>query len=259
MSMKVLIVEDERDTANLLEEIINQSGAFQVIGVQDSVEGAVHFLKDKMAELDLLFLDIQLADGLSFQIFEQISCTIPSVFCTAYDAFMLKAFKHNGIDYILKPFVDEDVFAALNKVIQIKGLYSRDLKPLSEKILSALMSQKKDIPKSILVQRGQTMIPISVNQIHILHLEHETVRVYCSDNHQYALYRTLDDLQTQLDSAYFFRINRQMLINREAITAIQPYTNRKVLLKTRVPTRQDVIVSRLKVPAFMKWIEDPSA
>jgi DNA-binding LytR/AlgR family response regulator len=254
--MNVLIVEDEIKTAQLLKELIESKPDFIVVSVQDSIEGTVSYLNRNKEKIDLLFLDIQLADGLSFEIFNQLQINIPIVFCTAYDKYMLKALKNNGVDYVLKPFEDQDIFNSLEKIKRLKSSFSKDTSnPLGN--VQALLREQKFFQKSIIAHVGEKMIPVAVDTIMLFHLEYETVNIYCSNNKKYHVFKRLDEIQSILDDKQFFRINRQMIINRDAVREIVPYFNRKVIVKTAFPIPEKAVVSRLKVTSFLSWLEKP--
>jgi DNA-binding LytR/AlgR family response regulator len=254
--MNVLIVEDEIKTAELLKELIENQPDFIVVSIQDSIESTVSYFKKNQDNIDLLFLDIQLADGQSFEIFNHVQINIPIVFCTAYDEYVLQAFKNHGIDYILKPFDDEDVFNSLEKIKRLKKSLSKDSFNNIEKIQS-LFQEKKSFQKSIIAHAGHKMIPIAIDKISLFHLENEAVNIYCSDNKKYVVFRRMDEIQSILDEKLFFRINRQMIINRNTVKEVEPWFNRKVIVKTTIPITQKLIVSRLKVTPFLDWLEKP--
>jgi DNA-binding LytR/AlgR family response regulator len=254
--MNVLIVEDEIKTAQLLKELIESKPDFIVVSIQDSIESTVSYLNKNKDKIDIMFLDIQLADGLSFEIFNHIQLNIPIVFCTAYDEYVLQAFKSNGIDYILKPFEDDDIFKSLEKTKKLKNSLSKDSLNNIEKIQS-LLKKKKSYQKSIIVYVGEKMIPINIDDISIFQLENEVIRIYCSDNKKYFVFKRMDEIESILDDKIFFRINRQMIINRNSIKEIEPFFNRKVIVKTNIPLSEKAIVSRLKVKPFLNWLEKP--
>jgi len=254
--MNVLIVEDEIKTAELLKELIESKPDFIVVSIQDSIETTVAYLEKNQDQIDLLFLDIQLADGKSFEIFNHLQLNLPIVFCTAYDDYVLQAFKSNGIDYILKPFDDEEIFNALDKINRLKDSLSKDSFKNYENMQS-LFQEKKVFQKSIIAHVGEKMIPITIDNILLFHLKNESVSIYCSNNTKYVVFKTMDEIESILDAQRFFRINRQMIVNRKAVKEIEPFFNRKVIVKTNLPLDEKAIVSRLKVTPFIKWIEKP--
>lgn len=254
--MNILIVEDERKTAELLKELIESQPDFLVVSVFDSIKNAVNYLSKNQEKIDLLFLDIQLADGQAFEIFEQLQVNVPVIFCTAYDEYLLRAFKNNGIDYILKPFDEDDIFKSLEKFNKLKSSLSKDSLITSEKIES-LFSKDKPLQKSFIVHYRDKMIPVAVDRIAFFHLENEIVNVYCFNKEKYSIFKKMDEIQSLLDDKLFFRINRQMIIHRKAVKEIEPYFNRKVIVKTSIPIPKKAIASRLKVSPFLKWLEKP--
>ena len=254
--MNVLIVEDEMKTAELLKGLIESNSDFIVVSIQDSIETTVAYLEKNQEKLDLMFLDVQLADGKSFEIFNHLQVSLPIVFCTAYDEYVLQAFKSNGIDYILKPFDEEDIFGALDKIKRLKDSLSKDSFKNYENIQS-LLQEKKVFQKSIIAHVGEKMIPISIDTILLFHLKNEAVSIYCSNNEKYVVFKTMDEIESILDAQRFFRINRHMIVNRKAVKEIEPFFNRKVIVKTNLLLDEKAIVSRLKVTPFIKWIEKP--
>jgi len=247
--MNVLIVEDEKHTAQLLREIINKNPDFEVVDSLESVEETVTYLSKHQQELDVLFFDIQLADGHSFEIFKHIDVVVPVIFCTAYDEYSLQAIKNNGIDYILKPFKEEEIGQALMKYKKLRNTIKGKITPI--KIQSPATFQQ-----SFLSQYREKSIIIKVQDIAIFAIEFEMTYMYCLDGKKYPLYKTLDYVSSVCDEQLFFRVNRQIILNRNAVTAFEPYFNRKVLVHTKIHFDQKIIVSRLKVSEFKKWLQN---
>ena len=248
--MNVLIIEDESHTASLLQEIIEQDDDFMVTEKLESVEEAVQYLHKYQNNLDLLFFDIQLADGKSFEIFKHIDVVTPVVFCTAYDEYTLEAIKNNGIDYILKPFKEEDVHDALKK-------YKKFLSNFQEKHVTPInfqSDQPKAFQQSFLTQfRGKSLIK-RVDEIALFHVENEMVYLYTFSGQKYPIFKKMEYVESVCDPDQFFRINRQMLVNRSSIISFEPYFNRKIILHLNVKMDDKAIVSRLKVPVFKEWL-----
>jgi two-component system response regulator LytT len=247
--MNVVIVEDELHTARLLHEIIESNEGFKVIQHLESIAEAVSYLARNSSIIDLLFFDIQLADGKSFEIFKHVDIAIPVIFCTAYDEFSLQAIQNNGINYILKPFRKEEVALALEKYKKL-FLQADDMKPVQimEEISNAWQ-------QNFLTQyRGRTIIK-SVDEIAAFCIEFETVYLYTFKNEKLPVYKNLEYIDSVCNPAYFFRINRKMLINKKAIKAFEALESRKVALKLTICIPHAVIVSRLKVSRFKKWLE----
>ena len=249
--MNVLIVEDELYTAELLKEVIEQDNDFIVVEKLESIVDTVTYLSKYQKNLDLLFFDIQLADGHSFEIFKHIDVTVPVVFCTAYDEFTLSAIKNNGIDYVLKPFKEVEIHEALKK-------YKKLLTNLRAKNPSPLHFQPKvnqQFQKSFLSRFREKTIIKRVDEIALFSLENDTVYLYTYDGFKYPLFKKLEYIQSVCDFNQFFRINRQMLVNRKAIVSFEPYFNRKIVIELKFSTEQKPIVSRLKVTSFKEWLE----
>jgi two-component system, LytTR family, response regulator LytT len=253
--MNILIIEDEKKTAVLLRDMIETHGERLVVNVCESIEESVVYLFKNQSKLDLIFMDIQLADGLSFEIFNQVQITIPVVFCTAYDDYTLKAFKNNGIDYILKPFKEEDIEQAFSKVELLKANFSTTT--FDSAVFKNLLYPEPVLQTSFLVRYREKMIPLSVSDIAFVWLENEMVSLLNFKGEKYQIAKTLEQIEQAVSTKNFFRINRQMIVSRTAIKDIEPYFNRKVVVHLNVSLPEKAIVSRLKVSPFLEWIEIP--
>ncbi|MBP1639382.1 MAG: response regulator transcription factor [Bacteroidetes bacterium] len=252
--MNILIIEDEPQTANILKSIIfDQQPQSQILAVLDSIESTTNFLTGKTVLPDLIFMDIQLADGLCFEIFKQVEVKCPIIFCTAYDQYALQAFKTNGIYYLLKPVREEDVAKAFSKIKTLKSTFKPETDVLE--LVKNAITQKKTFRKSILVQYRESYIPLLMDDIAIFHLVDEILYAYTFDQQKYAIFKPISEIEDEVNSETFFRISRQTLVNRKAVKEIQPYFNRKVCVKTSIKLPETLVVSRLKVPEFMKWME----
>lgn len=249
--MNVLIVEDESHTASLLQEIIEQEEDFMVVEKIESVVETVQYLSKYQKNLDLLFFDIQLADGKSFEIFKHIDVFVPVVFCTAYDNYTLEAIKNNGIDYVLKPFKEVEIHQALKK-------YKRLISNIQAKTpipISFQSPEKKQYQQSFLTPFREKSIVVRAEEIALFTVEHESVYLYTLSGEKYTFLKKLEYLESVCDPQQFFRINRQMLVNRNAIASFEPYFNRKIILQLKVKVEEKAIVSRLKVSACKEWLE----
>ncbi|AWH86353.1 DNA-binding response regulator [Flavobacterium album] len=247
--MNVVIVEDEQHTARLLHEIIESNEGFTVIQHLESIAEAVAYLACNSTRIDLLFFDIQLSDGKSFEIFKHVDITIPVIFCTAYDEFSLQAIQNNGINYILKPFRAEEIAASLDKY---KKLFLQTIKTRPLQMENELPTAYQ---QNFLTQyRGRTIIK-SVEEIAAFCIEFETVYLYTFKNEKSPLYKNLEYIDSVCDPGDFFRINRKMLINKKAIKSFEALESRKVVLNLTISIEYNVIVSRLKVPRFKKWLQ----
>ena len=251
--MNILIVEDEPKTAKLLKELIEaQDSGNKVLSICDSIEASVNYIKTTTVKIELFFMDIMLADGNSFDIFRQIKITAPVVFCTAFDDYILTAFKHNGIDYILKPFQEKDIEVAFAKIKQLKQALAVSEEAIGQ--LSGLVKQQA-LQTSFLTQFRDKIYPVQAKEVALVALENEVVYLYTFDNGKHPIFKTIEEVEGVLEAGKFFRINRQMLINREAVVTIEPYFNRKVIVKAKITPAEKPVVSRLKVTAFLEWVK----
>ncbi|MEO1418711.1 MAG: LytTR family DNA-binding domain-containing protein [Bacteroidota bacterium] len=249
--MNVLIVEDEAHTADLLQEIIEQDRDFMVLGKLASIVEAVDYLIKYQHNIDLLFFDIQLADGQSFEVFKHVDVDVPIIFCTAYDAYMLRAFKNNGIDYLLKPFKESEIHDALQK-------YKRLITNLQAKVpapINLSPTGNQSYQKRFLTRFREKTIVKKIEETALFSVENETVYLYTFEGKRYPLFKKLEYIESVCDPSQFFRINRQMLVNLQAIVSFEPYFNRKIVLELTITTEQPPIVSRTKVTSFKEWLE----
>lgn len=250
--MRALIVEDEQLAADRLSSIINKiDKSVEVVAQLDTVRDTVAYLKQHQQDLDLLFCDIHLADGLSFEIFEQVEVETPVIFTTAYDEYSIKAFKVNSVDYLLKPIQEEEVRNSLNKY---SSFFEPNLKGLAD-LKSLFANSTKTQPKRFLVKAGMKLIPKKADDIAFAFVENKvTYFLDINTEKTYMMDFTLEELMsTQLDIQQFYRINRRQIVNIESIDVIRPYLNQRLSLSLKVHTNQELIVSREKVNDFKKW------
>lgn len=252
--MKVLIVEDEQLAADRLEEMIRSyDSSISVAGPLDTVQETVRYLTHH-TDVDMLFLDIQLADGKSFELFEQISCETPIVFTTAYDAYSLKAFKYNSIDYLLKPIRFDDLRQALEKFKRLNA--AERPAPLSKEVLQELFaSAQSRYKKRFLVRQGNKILYIPVEEIAYLFADGKIAYLVTRNNHrQYIVDHTLEELEELLlDPSHFFRISRKHIVHVEAIKEVQTQAQR-LEVKMALPCEPPLFVSREKISEFKRWL-----
>lgn len=247
--MNIALIEDEKHTADLLCEFIENIPGSKVLHRMASVAESILYLSKKQSELDLIFMDIHLSDGLAFEIFRHMEVTRPVVFCTAYDQYFTDAFKNNGIDYILKPFREKDVRLALQKYDLLRQAFRH--REQHGKITSF---REKKYAETLLVPFRNRILPIAVPDISCLLLENETVYLFNRQNEKFHIFQTLEALQNDLDKRLFYRINRQALVNRHFITSVEPLPNRKLSVNLSISIEESLIVSRLKVSDFKQWL-----
>ena len=251
--MKNLIIEDEQKTAQMLKEFIEWHQKYKVMAICDSVEAAVDYLREHQQDLDVVFMDIQLSDGQCFEIFDKISVTLPVVFCTSYDEYTLKAFKNHGIDFIVKPFSAADIRQTIAKVEAIKGSFAAN--SFDNTSIKELVSEKPTYQTSFLIRFREKIYPVQVADIAFVYLENETSYLYTFKGEKHPIFKTLDDIEKAIPPEYFYRINRQMIVNRKAIKEIEPHFNQRVVVKLTIVTPEQNLVSRQKVTSFLSWIE----
>ena len=249
--MKIIIIEDEKLTAeDLAETILRAEPTAEIISVLSSVKEARAYFNGPV-DADLVFSDIQLGDGLSFEIFRDKEPDIPVIFCTAYDEYALNAFKTNGIDYILKPFSLQTVQAALDKYKNLKKVLS----PLPNNLEALLqVLDRGSRVASVLVHYKDQIIPVSEKDIALICIRNETTLLKTFDQKSYFITRTLDDLESRLGSG-FFRANRQYLVNRTAVRSVENFGARKLALLLTLPHDETITVSKEKHTPLMHWLE----
>jgi two-component system response regulator LytT len=251
--MNIVIIEDEGVVADELELNIKQLIGDPVDIVQlRSVKQAIAYLKKAEAP-DLIFSDIQLGDGLSFEIFVEIPVSVPVIFCTAYDEFALDAFKANGIDYILKPFTRQTLDSALEKYRQLKKIFSADQTPQYDALMQLLANREQQTAASVLVYHQDKIIPVKLQDIAMFYLENEVTHLLTFSGKNYYPNKNLDELE-RLSGNYFFRANRQFLVCRKAIIDVSSFFSRKLSLNLNVPFSEKVIVSKGKAAQFLNWL-----
>ncbi|MDP9078933.1 MAG: LytTR family DNA-binding domain-containing protein [Bacteroidota bacterium] len=256
--LKVVVIEDEPVSARNLAHVLQTiDDSIQVINILSGVKDAVEWFTEKQTGYDLIFMDIRLADGLSFDIFKQVKITKPVVFVTAYNDYAIQAFKNNGIDYILKPFDQHEVKQAIDK---FKNLVNQPGQQPRETDLSELIEQlsvnSKAYKKSFLVHFRDKLIPVETAKIAWFYTANELVYAQTTDARQYVIDFTMEQLEKQLDPTVFFRANRQFLINRKEITEVDFYFNGRLSVKIKPAPPESIIISKARVPEFKTWMNN---
>jgi two-component system, LytTR family, response regulator LytT len=254
--MKILIVEDEELAAERLALLVKEidPGA-EIHGPIDSVSATVAHLKTNPV-YDLILLDIQLADGKSFAIFDACDVAIPVIFTTAYDEYALQAFELNSIDYLLKPVNLEKLRTSLDKFRKLKEYYSskNPNSQLYEMIRNLKGRETSPYKDRFLISKGDTMVPLKVNEIACFYAEDKAVFVLTHENKRYLIPNSVEELSARLDPKLFFRANRQFIISSEAIHKIHNYFNFKLKVEISADPKLEIIVSRSRTAAFKAWM-----
>lgn len=250
--MHVIIVEDEELAAwGLLSKLPRVDPAIEVVATLDSVKSAVAWLENNPMP-ELAFFDIQLADGLSFEIFDRVKVTCPVIFTTAYDAYALKAFKVNSVDYLLKPVSQEDLGQALSKLRQLRGAPQMN----ADLIRQMMETLRPDKAKNrFMVKIGDRLSSIDAQEIDFFFGENKTVWLRHRNGRKYVVDYTLEQLEDLLNPERFFRLNRQYIASLDAIQDTVSYSNSRLKITLKEPLGdEDILVSREKVEAFKEWL-----
>lgn len=252
--MNILIIEDELKAAKSLVTMIKAvRPAATIVSELQSVESAVKYFSENEMP-DLIFMDIQLADGLSFNIFKSVAINCPVIFCTAYNEYSLEAFKANGIDYILKPFSKEDIVIAFEKVEQLKNYFQQNLVPDIGNLLNRLEPQGGK--KSFLVFKHNKYSTVQTDTIAYFCIKNEMVHIVCLDKQEYPVNQSLDQIYSMLWPSMFYRLNRQYIINFRAIKEIEPYFARKLYVKLVIETEERLLINKERSSSFLHWMEN---
>ncbi|MEP7374400.1 MAG: LytTR family DNA-binding domain-containing protein [Chitinophagaceae bacterium] len=249
--MKVIIIEDERPAAEKLRKAIQKADpSIEVIAVLNSLTASVEWLQQNPLP-ELLFMDIDLGDGLSFKIFEKINISSPVIFCTAYDEYWQEAFEHNSIDYLLKPVKQEKLEIALNKYDKLKQHFAASFQQLQQWHRHPADSGYK---KRFLVKRGTDYISIKTEDIAYFYAAHKLVCLVDNRNQKFILDQSLSDIEKQVDPSQFYRVNRKYFVQQNAIKKIKSYPKSKLQLDLEPPINEDIIISQENVAAFKEWM-----
>jgi two-component system, LytTR family, response regulator LytT len=247
--MNVLIIEDETAAARNL--IVLLKAEIPMVGdmvILDSVAASIEWLRTNEAP-DVIFMDIHLADGDAFNIFEQVEVTSPVIFTTAYDRYALEAFKVNSIDYLLKPIQAEDIHRSINKLTRLSGQELKDYVNRTE-----VSMQKERHIRNFLIPVRDRIMPLPVEEIAFCHTEGEKVNAFTFNGRHYPLDKSLDTLTEVLPSNEFFRANRQFIVSRKTIKDLSVWYGSRLQVNVSVSTPEKIIISKNKTPEFKKWL-----
>ena len=249
MMTKVLIIEDEKPAQDHLERILKKvDSRVQILDKIDSVKTAVTWLQNHQA--DLIFMDIHLADGISFSIFDQVNIQTPIIFTTAYDAYAIQAFKVNSIDYLLKPIDEDDLIQSLQK---FKNIQSKQQIP-TELLLKALQNTNKIYQERFIVHRGERMMSVTVDQIAYFEGEDRYVYLVKKDGSKFIIDYRLSDLEELLDPTLFFRLNRSFIAHFDAIAYMLHVSKSRIKIELQPLAKRDIIISTENSQSFKKWL-----
>ena len=248
--MKVVIIEDEKPAVDKLRNALSKCNTgIQVITTLKSIHDTLRWFEENQTP-DLVFMDIELSDGLSFKIFDTFNISCPIIFTTAYDDYWQEAFEHNSIDYLLKPIRQEKLAAALAKYDSLKKHFAHNL----QQLLQTQKSPANGLKKRFLVKRGVDFISIKTEEIAYFYATHKVVCLVDLKGNKFILDQSLSELEGQIDPGLFYRVNRKYLIHINAIKKIKSYPKSKIQLEIDPPVTEEIIISQENVASFKDWM-----
>ena len=246
--MKILIIEDEVLAAQTLQKLLCElKPEAEIIDVLETVEESIEWFENNEMP-DLLFLDIHLADGSSFAIFEKIDITCPIIFTTAYDEYALKAFEVNSIDYLLKPINKKDLRHAMEKYRTLVVGRTQ-----MQKFMMQMEPQQRRYRSCFLMPERDKLLPLPVSDIAYIYIDFKMAKIVTFDRKEFLINTTLDDLMELLDPDHFFRANRQYIVSRRAIKDITIWFGSKLVVNLIVEVPEKIVISKAKVSDFKNW------
>lgn len=248
--MRILIVEDELPAAERLRKLILEvEPDVNILEILPSIKSTVNWLKEN-ASPDLMFMDIHLADGHSFEIFQEVNVVCPVIFSTAYDQYALEAFKTSSIDYLLKPVKKEELIRSFEKYKNLTGLNTHQINALLKQIGKA----NREFQQRIIIRYGDTIKMVEINDIAYFYTE-EKINFLCTKSDlKYPIDQNLDELESILDPKQFFRINRQFIVNIQAIDKMLAWSKSRVKIILKPVCELETIVSTDRSPHFKEWL-----
>ncbi len=254
--MKVVIIEDEAPAFRRLQKLLEEvDPEIEILEVFDSVDQSIEWFRQGISP-DLIFMDIQLSDGVSFDIFESVKIKAPIVFTTAFDEYMLKAFKVNSIDYLLKPIDKNDLKSALEKLKNLKESFApneQNGNPELHNVIREIQLQSRSYKNRFLVKMGDKLLAIPLEEVAFFYTHNAVVYLVTIQGKKYIQDNTLDEIQQQLNPDQFYRANRQYILNLEKIAVVHRYHKGKLLVELLVPHEEQIIVSAEKATDFKSW------
>lgn len=251
--MRILILEDEDRTANRLEKQIKQLVPdSEILGILDSVNDSIQWFKDQ-AHPDLIFMDIHLADGSSFEVLEAVEIKAPIIFTTAYDKYAIEAFKANSVDYLLKPIKQEDLAEALQKLDKMKDMFQAP-QVNTEEIAKIIRGEISPYQQRFIIRLPDQFKTFDVKEVAYFYIESRITFMQLKSGKSYPIDFSLDQLEDKLHPARFFRLNRQFTISYESISRMTPYPKSRIKLELTPPSSKEAMVSSERSAAFKRWL-----
>lgn len=255
--MKILIIEDEIPAQRMLKEMLAELDyEIKVVGCLNSIKSSVEWFKNN-PHPELVLMDIQLSDGISFNILEQVTIESMIIFTTAYDEYAIQAFKVNSLDYLLKPFDKDDLQAAFEKykVYSKKFIEQKNTKIDYSEIASIIKNAEPDYRKRFLIQSDEVFFQLPVEQVAYFHSMQKITFAVTFEQRKYPLNFSLENLKEQLNPELFFKVNRQFIININAIKKIHSYFQGKLVIDTKPAHSEQIIVGKDKAASFKRWLD----
>jgi two-component system response regulator LytT len=254
--IRIVIVEDEPVTARNLNHLLHTiDNTIELKATLGSLGESLEWFNNNTGNYDLIFMDIRLADGISFDIFKGASINKPVIFVTAYNTYAIQAFKNNGLDYILKPFDEQELKQALNKYRSwMSNPPAKTTAPLSQ-LLEQIQSLTKTYKKSFLVHYRDRLIPVEAAKIAWFFTENEIVYARTADDQQYVIAFTMEQLEQQVNPKQFHRANRQFIVNKQAVVEVNFFFNGRLSVKTQPEPPERILISKARATIFKNWMD----
>lgn len=250
--MRIVIIEDETPALKRLQRMVMTAcPQAEIIATYDSVEDSVAGL-NVLSEIDLIFMDIQLADGISLDIFQKVKVTAPVIFTTAFDHYAVKAFKVNSIDYLLKPVDEKELAAAISKFEARQQSVSE---PDYHQIIQAIREQKQPFKQRFLVKTAGRLTFVPTNEVAYFFSDDGNTFLTTNGRDRFLIENTLEEIEGMLDPSVFFRISRKMIMSLHSIKRIEPHLNNRYVLEVHPEFEEEVVVSRQRSAEFRQWLD----
>ncbi len=259
--MRVLIIEDEKPAAENLARLLQRyDGNIEVVDVLTSISSSVEWFLNPLNSVDLVFMDIHLSDGLSFEIFKKTQLNLPVIFTTAYNEYAIQAFKVNSIDYLLKPLDYDDLFRSMEKLESLRqNLSSVSQRIKLEELNEALLHYRKTYKERFMVKLGERIKSVTSDKIVLFYAEGRTAFILTARGNRYIIDYKLEDLEEILNPATFYRISRSFIVNINHIQDVLVHSNSRLKIQFEQDFDREVVVSREKVPHFKNWFSGSEA
>ena len=251
--MNVVLIEDEKLVSEDLSDILHSlDGSITISQTVSSVKEAVNYFKNNDSP-QLIFSDIQLGDGYSFEIFKELQTSTPVIYCTAFNQHALQAFENNGIAYVLKPYSKNTIKQALDKYQSLKKTFSLHQQINYDNLLAAITGQPAK-PQTLLVNYKNKIIPVKISDIAFFTIEHKATALVTLQNEKYSINHSLDELE-EICGTSFFRANRQFLVSKTSVKEVLHYSLRKLFVNLTVETPEEVVINKVKATCFLNWLK----